>query len=936
MSWNNGCCGCQARYQASWYPTISKQLWHHWGIVLIVVVTLVIPSYPTQAQRPEKIPIGAIFDKEFLGIRGAFYHAVNEYNQEDLQREIMAYEDIINTADAFKISKLICKQFSHPVFAMVGSVQPDSFDTLHSYANTFQMPFVTPWFPENVPNPSSGLTDYATGMLPDYHQAIIDLIHYYKWDHIIYLYDSHDGLLRLQKIFQSQRSANPTFEVRLVQRVDDAAHALDVLRSIESDNRWSVKYVVLDCKTKTAKELIIAHVRDVHMGRRNYHYLMSGLVMDEHWEEDVVEYGALNITGFRIVDTSQPYVKHFLNKWRSLDPKIFPGAGTDFISAQSALIYDAMKLVFEALKRLQRKKHDVFSGVMSGHVPIVSCDTHQAEQSTWEYGERLTRLIRKVDIEGLTGNISFTDQGKRVGCSLDVVEMTYNSETVKIGTWTDTHGFISVAVKYTRLPAEVQQAKSVYRVTTIMEKPFIMERGDSALYMGNERYEGYAKDLADLISHKIGFNYTLHIVRDGSYGAMDGTPEGWDGMVGELIRNEADIAIAPLTITSSRERVIDFTKPFMTLGISIMIKKPVKQKPGVFSFMSPLSQEIWMCVVFAYLGVSIVLFIVSRFSPYEWKVADGYNNSNMVNHFTISNSLWFALGAFMHQGIDFSPRSLSGRIVGSVWWFFTLILISSYTANLAAFLTVDRMVTDIKSVDQLARQTEVEYGTRDGGSTKEFFEKSKISVYSRMWEFMTSRKHVFTRTYEEGIERVRSSKGKYAYLLESVKNEYINEQFPCDTMKIGQNLNSNGYGVATPMGSPLKERLNLAILQLKENGDLARIKNKWWFDRSSCDREQSETQTNALSLSNVAGIFYILTGGLVLAMVVAFCEFCYKSKRDATRTKLSLSDAMKAKARMSITGSKETMDNGTVSTFYGPASQTLDGEPIHSNTHTQV
>ncbi|KAA0192057.1 hypothetical protein HAZT_HAZT009424 [Hyalella azteca] len=64
---------------------------------------------------------------------------------------------------------------------------------------------------------------------------------------------------------------------------------------------------------------------------------------------------------------------------------------------------------------------------------------------------------------------------------------------------------------------------------------------------------------------------------------------------------------------------------------------------------------------------------------------------------------------------------MSGRIVGSVWWFFTLILISSYTANLAAFLTVERMITPIKSVDDLAKQTEVEYGIRSGGSTMEFF-----------------------------------------------------------------------------------------------------------------------------------------------------------------------------------------------------------------------
>ena len=80
----------------------------------------------------------------------------------------------------------------------------------------------------------------------------------------------------------------------------------------------------------------------------------------------------------------------------------------------------------------------------------------------------------------------------------------------------------------------------------------------------------------------------------------------------------ADIAVAPLTITLVREEVIDFSKPFMRLGISIMIKKPQKSKPGVFSFLDPLAYEIWMCIVFAYIGVSVVLFLVSRFSPYEW------------------------------------------------------------------------------------------------------------------------------------------------------------------------------------------------------------------------------------------------------------------------------------------------------------------------------
>ena len=130
--------------------------------------------------------------------------------------------------------------------------------------------------------------------------------------------------------------------------------------------------------------------------------------------------------------------------------------------------------------------------------------------------------------------------------------------------------------------------------------------------------------------------------------------------------------MAALTITAERERMIDFSKPFMDLGISIMIKKPTKKFPGVFSFMDPLSKEVWMCMTFAYLVVSIVLFVVSRFGAAEWSVeenhsilaaqiaaaaaADEDNAQMLTNHFSVKNSLWFALGAFMQQGSDISPR----------------------------------------------------------------------------------------------------------------------------------------------------------------------------------------------------------------------------------------------------------------------------------------
>lgn len=123
-----------------------------------------------------------------------------------------------------------------------------------------------------------------------------------------------------------------------------------------------------------------------------------------------------------------------------------------------------------------------------------------------------------------------------------------------------------------------------------------------------------------------------------------------------FLLQEADMAIAPLTITSAREKVIDFTKPFMSMGISIMIKKPMNRLPGVFSFMNPLSEEIWMCIIFTYVGVSVVLFLVSRFSPHEWRYEENIMGPSASNDFSLHNSLWFSLGAFMQQGCDICPR----------------------------------------------------------------------------------------------------------------------------------------------------------------------------------------------------------------------------------------------------------------------------------------
>ena len=68
-------------------------------------------------------------------------------------------------------------------------------------------------------------------------------------------------------------------------------------------------------------------------------------------------------------------------------------------------------------------------------------------------------------------------------------------------------------------------------------------------------------------------------------------------------------------------------------------------------------------------------------------------------------------------------------MVAGMWWFFTLIMISSYTANLAAFLTVERMESPITGAEDLSKQHSIKYGCVGGGSTAAFFRVGIITHY---------------------------------------------------------------------------------------------------------------------------------------------------------------------------------------------------------------
>lgn len=396
---------------------------------------------------------------------------------------------------------------------------------------------------------------------------------------------------------------------------------------------------------------------------------------------------------------------------------------------------------------------------------------------------------------------------------------------------------------------------------------------------GNEKYEGFCIDLLQTIAGILEFQYELYLVPDSKFGAED-ADGNWNGLVRELVDRKADLAVAPMTINYARESVIDFTKPFMNLGIGILFKLPSSMPTRLFAFMSPLDVSIWFYILAAYIVSSGTLFIVARLTPMEWQNTKHCRDSDemLENQFTCPNAYWFNVVTLMHQGVDINPKAFSTRIIGAIWWFFCLILISSYTANLAAFLTVERMITPIESVQDLEGQSKIKYGTLDSGSTMTFFKESQDETYRKMWSFMKSQEDVFVKTYDEGKERVL--KGDYAFLMESTMIDYM-VQRDCNLTQVGGLLDNKGYGIATPKGSPWRDRISLEILALQEKGAMQFLYNKWWKSSGTvCSRDDKnkEAKASALGFDNIGGVFVVLLAGLGIAVVTACIEFCWYAR----------------------------------------------------------
>ncbi|CAG0916424.1 unnamed protein product [Notodromas monacha] len=854
------------------------------------------------------------------------------------------------------INASACQQIKSGVVGLIGPADPFLGSHTHSICVAMGVPHlqVRPYHESSASmdaHRSTGPTPYddGSGFRPPAQpavnlyppnvvltRAVTDLMSFLNWTQAAVLYEDDFGLIKFQDLGQPEAG---TPNLGVVRRPPDIYLRQGVppfYRSALKDikNR-RIFNIVVDTKSQYMNGFLRA-ILQLQMNDDRYHYVFTSFDVETFDLEDF-KYNYVNMTAFRLVDSGERHVRNTLRDMEEYQPFGNPLLNrTGVIEAGPAMIYDSVFVLAHGLQAMFLT-HSLTSSAVGGNPftghkrqqqqqqqkPMMTMTTLHSNASCWDkrswnLGHELFRHVDGVKFHGLTGPLEFSG-GKRKGLKFDLLKLR-QEKLVKVGEWreiaattmtTSTSGggdeqrtwAPGITLTDENVFYEGRAPNVTLRVTTILEVPYVMLEDDHMNRTGNARYKGFCVDLLKLISKLQGFDYKIQLVKDDKYGVFHLETKEWDGIVNELIQGEADLAVAAMTITHARENVIDFTKPFMNLGISILFKVPTSQPTRLFSFMNPLAIEIWLYIMAAYVLVSFTMFVMARFSPYEWNNPHPCRSDVDVveNQFSVSNSFWFITGTLLKQTSGLSPRAASTRIVGAIWWFFTLIIISSYTANLAAFLTVERMITPIESAEDLAEQDNIDYGTLYGGSTMTFFRDAQLPTYQKMWTFMNSRKtSAFVNTYEEGIKRVL--KGNYAFLMESTTLDYI-VQRNCNLTQIGGLLDSKGYGIATPRSSPWRDRISLAILELQEKGTIQMLFNKWWKNTGdTCHRDDKnkDSKANALGKSNIGGVFVVLLSGLALSLIVALLEFCWVSKKNAESTKQPMCREMMSELKFAM------------------------------------
>ncbi len=318
--------------------------------------------------------------------------------------------------------------------------------------------------------------------------------------------------------------------------------------------------------------------------------------------------------------------------------------------------------------------------------------------------------------------------------------------------------------------AQTSVTGNVLIIGTKDAPPFSMKGPDG-------KWTGISIDLWQDIAAKLNLNYRFE--------EMD-----MEHLLAGVTNGSLSAAVAAISVTADREEVMDFTQPFYNTGLGIAVSDKNT---------TPWLGVLWRLVSWQFLAVVGLLCLVLLSVGFVIWLFERRGNAGQFGGKPlagIGSGFWWSAVTMTTVGYgDKAPQTLGGRLVGLVWMFVAIIIISSFTASITSALTVGQLGSPIHGPQDLPK---VRVAT----------------VASSTGELYLKRQHIVYRTYPDALAALKAlANGEIdAVVYDAPIIQYLaKENYPARIAILPHKFNRQDYAIALPQGSSLRERLNVAL-----------------------------------------------------------------------------------------------------------------------------
>ncbi|XP_077243561.1 glutamate receptor 3.7-like [Tasmannia lanceolata] len=579
------------------------------------------------------------------------------------------------------------------------------------------------------------------------------------------------------------------------------------------------------------------------------------------------------VIGFRQLNPQSDQKKAFVSRWREFHRK---GIVNFELNSYGLYAYDTVWVIAHAINEFLNDSGNIsFSSSNKLH-DMEGTELQLGKLRVFDGGKLLLEKLQQTNFTGLTGPIQFDSDRNLVNGAYEVINVGH-SVIRRIGYWSSYSG-LSVSLpeilfgnteRNTSLNQQLNTAtwpggkgeKPRGWVIVDNERPlrigvpkrasfveFVTETNDTHLI------EGYCIDVFNAALKLVPYAVPYEFV---PFGDGQVNPS-YDELVYKVAENVFDAAVGDISIVPNRTRIVDFTQPYLSTGLVIVIPITSK-KSSAWVFLKPFSVEMWCVTGAFFFFVGVVIWIL------EHRVNDDFRGPprrQLIIMILFSFSTLF-------KSRQEATLSTLGRIVMMVWLFLLMVITSSYTASLTSILTVQQLSSQITGIDSLIASNQ-RIGYQVGSFAHSYLIESLGIPESRLVSLATPA--AYERALLDG-----PTNGGVAAIVDELPYIELFLSKTGDFGIVGQEFTKSGWGFAFQKGSPLAIDMSIAIIRLSEMGELQKIHDKWFCEEICGTQNTHRSEPNQLNLRSFWGLFLVC--GIVsftaffMFLLRAICQF---------------------------------------------------------------